>query len=42
MEELEIKIIPAYSPQAKGRIERLWEVFQDRFTVELLPKSLSS
>jgi len=27
-------MIPAGSPQAKGRIERLWETLQDRLTVE--------
>lgn len=35
MEELGVSIIPAYSPQAKGRIERLWGVLQDRLVVEL-------
>jgi transposase len=35
MEELAVSIIPAYSPQAKGRIERLWGVLQDRLVVEL-------
>ena len=33
--ELGIKIHKAYSPQAKGRIERLWEFMQDRLVVEL-------
>jgi hypothetical protein len=33
--ELGIQSIPAYSPQAKGRIERLWETFQDRLVIEL-------
>ena len=28
--ELQIKLIPAYSPQAKGRIERLWQTLQGR------------
>jgi hypothetical protein len=28
-------MIYAYSPQAKGRIERLWETLQDRLTLEL-------
>jgi hypothetical protein len=27
--------IPAYSPQAKGRIERAWRTFQDRLVSEL-------
>jgi len=35
MEELGVSIIKAYSPQAKGRIERQWGVFQDRLVVEL-------
>lgn len=35
LEELGIRLIPAYSPQAKGRIERLWETFQDRLVSEM-------
>jgi len=35
MDELGVKMIPAGSPQAKGRIERLWETLQSRLTVEL-------
>jgi hypothetical protein len=35
MHELGIESIPAYSPQAKGRIERLWGTLQDRLTQEL-------
>lgn len=35
MAELGIESIPAYSPQAKGRIERLWGSLQDRLTKEL-------
>lgn len=35
MDQLGIRIIKAWSPQAKGRIERLWETFQDRLVVEL-------
>ncbi len=35
MEELGVGIIKAYSPQARGRIERQWGVFQDRLVVEL-------
>jgi len=35
MAELGIASIPAYSPQAKGRIERLWGSLQDRLTKEL-------
>jgi transposase len=33
--ELAIGYIPAHSPQAKGRIERLWETLQDRLVAEL-------
>ncbi len=35
MEGLGITSIPARSPQAKGRIERLWGTFQDRLVSEL-------
>ena len=35
MEELGIISITALSPQAKGRIERLWGTFQDRLVSEL-------
>jgi transposase len=34
-EELEITLIFANSPQAKGRVERLWQTFQDRLVAEL-------
>ena len=34
LEELGIMAIPAHSPEAKGRIERLWRTFQDRLVVE--------
>jgi len=34
-EELGIRMIYANSPQAKGRIERLWGTFQDRLVSEL-------
>lgn len=33
--DLGIESIPALSPQAKGRIERLWRTLQDRLTKEL-------
>ena len=33
--ELGVQVIPAYSPQAKGRIERLFGTFQDRLVKEL-------
>jgi hypothetical protein len=35
LEELGIEQIPAYSPQAKGRVERLWRTCQDRLVSEL-------
>ena len=35
MEELGISVIKSWSPQAKGRIERLWGTFQDRLVVTL-------
>jgi transposase len=35
LEELGIAQIPAYSPQAKGRIERAWRTCQDRLVSEL-------
>lgn len=35
LRDLSIKWIPAHSPQAKGRIERLWGTFQDRLVSEL-------
>src|SRR5205807_7398996 len=35
LEQLGIQQIPAYSPQAKGRIERIWRTCQDRLVSEL-------
>ncbi len=35
LEQLGVTFIPAHSPQAKGRIERLWGVLQDRLCSEL-------
>jgi hypothetical protein len=35
LEELGIQQIPAHSPQAKGRIERVWRTCQDRLVSEL-------
>lgn len=40
--ELGVKIIPAYSPQAKGRIERQFRIFQDRLVKELRLKGISN
>lgn len=35
LNELGVRDIPANSPQAKGRVERLWGTFQDRLVSEL-------
>ena len=35
LDELGIRLVLAHSPQAKGRIERLWGTFQDRLLMEL-------
>lgn len=35
MAELRIEHIKAITPQAKGRVERLWRTFQDRLVIEL-------
>jgi len=35
LEELGVEVIVAYTPPAKGRIERLWRTFQDRLVSEL-------
>lgn len=35
LRELSVTIIPAYSPQAKGRVERSFGTFQDRLVKEL-------
>lgn len=35
LDELAIQLIPAYSPQAKGRVERLFETLQDRLVKAL-------
>jgi len=41
-EELGINVIFAESPQAKGRIERLWGTFQDRLISELRLEGISN
>ena len=41
-EKLGIEIITAYSPQAKGRVERRHGVFQDRFVKELRLQKINS
>lgn len=35
LDELSIQLIPAYSPQAKGRVERLFQTLQDRLVKAL-------
>ena len=35
LEELDIRLILAHTPQAKGRIERAWGTFQDRLVSEM-------
>jgi len=35
LRQLGIQWVPAHSPQAKGRVERLWGTFQDRLVSEL-------
>jgi len=41
LEELGVASIPARSPQAKGRIERLWGTFQDRLVSEMRLAAIS-
>jgi len=41
-DELGINVIFADSPQAKGRIERLWQTFQDRLISELRLMNIST
>ena len=42
LQDLGIGYIPAGSPQAKGRIERLWRTLQDRLVVELRLRGLAT
>lgn len=42
MNTLDVKIIPAYSPQAKGRVERANGTFQDRFVKEMRLKEINT
>jgi transposase len=41
LSELNIGHIPARSPQAKGRVERLWETLQGRLVIELRRAGIS-
>lgn len=40
LNELEVRIIYAHSPQAKGRVERLFRTFQDRVIKEMRLRSI--
>ena len=42
LKELSVQLIPARSPQAKGRIERLWETLQSRLPVEFSIRGIST
>jgi hypothetical protein len=42
LDELGISSIPASSPQAKGRVERLWGVLQDRLVKEMRLEGISA
>lgn len=42
MDELGVESIAAHSPQAKGRIERLWGVLQDRLVKEMRLAGISN
>lgn len=42
MEELRVEVIPANSPQAKGRVERLFGTLQDRLIKELRLAKIST
>jgi transposase len=42
MEELGVNMHPAHTPQAKGRIERLWETLQSRLPVEFKRRGIAT
>lgn len=42
LKELSVTLIPARSPQAKGRIERLWQTLQDRLVVEFAIRDIKT
>lgn len=42
LRELSVELIPARSPQAKGRIERLWKTLQSRLPVEFSIRGIST
>jgi transposase len=42
LKELGVQLIPARSPQAKGRIERLWATLQSRLKIEFAIRDIKS
>jgi hypothetical protein len=42
MEELGVHMHPAHTPQAKGRIERLWETLQSRLPIEFKRRGITT
>ena len=42
LDELGVNLIHAHSPQAKGRVERLWETLQSRLPVEFKLKEITT
>ena len=42
MDELGINVVRAHSPQAKGRIERLWDTLQSRLPVEFKIRGINT
>lgn len=42
LDELDIEVIPAHSPEAKGRIERLWETLQSRLPTEMRVRGIKT
>jgi len=42
MKDLGIEMFPAYSPQAKGRIERFWQTIQSRLPVEFRIRGITT
>ena len=42
LKELQVTLIPAHSPQAKGRVERLFKTLQDRLVKELRLRGITT
>lgn len=42
LRQLSVNLVPAFSPQAKGRVERCFQTFQDRLVKELKRLNISS